>query len=136
MSSAHQREEVWKKAADAGNGHVYCNLCRLEVFPGDDWDESHIGAPKALKGTSAGVAHHACNVEDNVTFVIPLVARAKRMWRHHYGVDGPGLGDNPLPGGRRSNVTKKLNGRVEPRLTQAQKHRRMMAERYPFGRGE
>lgn len=97
------------------------------------WHESHIGAPKALDGETVGIAHKRCNEMDNVAFVIPLVARAKRLRRRHFGITGPGLGDNPLPAGRRSNVTKKLNGTVEPRLTQAQKHRRTMAALYPFG---
>ena len=136
MSSAHRREEIWKAAEIAGNGVVYCNLCTLEVRPGDDWDESHCPVPKTFGGTITGVAHRACNIKDNVEFVIPRAALARRQWRRHHGIRGPGLGDDPLPGGRRSNVTKKLNGKVEPRLTGNQKHWRAMAALGRSGRPE
>lgn len=136
MSSAHHREEVWKAAEAAGNGHVYCNLCTLEVHPGDDWDESHSPIPKTFGGAATGVAHRTCNIKDNIEFVTPRAAQARRQWRRHRGITGPGLGDDPLPGGHRSNITKKLNGKVEPRLSGNQKHWRTMAALGRSGRPE
>jgi len=130
------RAAVWESAEAEGHGRVLCNLCSGEVLPGDDWDISHGPIPKVFGGKRVAVAHRRCNRLDNIEYVTPAAALVRRKRRRHFGVTGPGLGDNPLPAGRRSSVTKKLNGKVEPRLTQAQKHRRTMAALYPFGRSE
>lgn len=134
-NSPKYREELWDACMDAATGFVFCNLCGGRVQATEPWHESHIGAPKALEGNSVGIAHKRCNEMDNLTFVIPLVVRAKRLYRRHVGITGPGLGDTPLPAGRRSSFTKKLNGKVEPRLTQSQKHARTMAQ-FPNRRPE
>lgn len=136
MSSAQHREEVWKRAEFAGDGKVYCNLCSLEVIPGDDWDESHCPVPKTFGGTVTGVAHRACNIEDNIVFVTPRAAQARRQWRRHHGITGPGLGDTPMEGGKRSNITKTIKGAVKPRLSGNQKHWRAMAALGRSGRPE
>lgn len=78
-----ERELAWQTAETAGNGRVLCNLCGCEILPGDDWDISHVGRPACLGGVDIGPAHRACNMKDNVTFVIPLIARAKRIWKRH-----------------------------------------------------
>jgi hypothetical protein len=128
-SSARFRETVWEASEVEGNGTVSCNLCHGRVWPTDSWAVSHVGTPAALGGTDIGVAHKLCNDRDNISFVIPLVARAKRLRRRHLGITGPGLGDNPLPGGRRANVSKKLNGEVVPRVAgKGAKHRQTMAQ--------
>jgi hypothetical protein len=83
-----------------------------------------------------GPGHRACNQLDNIHYVIPLVARGNRLHDRNVGITGLGLSDTPLPAGRRSGITKRLNGKVEPRLTGAQKHQKTMAALYPFGRPE
>jgi hypothetical protein len=136
MSSARERETVWERAFAEGNGHVYCNLCGQEIFPGDDWDISHQPIPKTLGGKLVAPGHRRCNIKDNVEYVTPTAARVRRKHRWHTGITGPGLSQNALPGGRRDNVTKKLNGKVEPRLPRYGKHARAMAALWPHGRPE
>jgi hypothetical protein len=127
-SRARYRETIWEAAEVDGNGTVFCNLCMGRVVGTEAWAISHVGAPAALGGTDVGVAHKLCNERDNLAFVIPLVARAKRLRRRHLGITGPGLTDNPLPGGRRDNISKKLSGEVVPRITgKGAKHRQTMA---------
>ncbi len=136
MTSAREREAVWERAAAEGNGHVFCNLCGGEVFPGDDWDASHAPIPKTLGGTVIAVGHHRCNIKDNVEYVTPTAARVRRKHRWHTGVTGPGLTEDAMPAGRRSGVSKTIKGKVVPRLTRAQKHRQTMAALWPHGRPE
>lgn len=139
-NSPQYREFLWKAVAnEREDGKVMCNLCGLEVAPGDDWEpwkgdwhESHIGVPKAHGGNTVGIAHPRCNMTDNNEFVTPFVAKGKRMYRNHHGITGPGLGRDALPAGRRSGVKKKLNGEVVRRTTQAEEYQRVMAERH-FG---
>src|SRR6266853_3480354 len=65
-SSSREREAVWQRAEAEGNGRVFCNLCGIRVFTGDDWDISHYPVPKSSGGTKTGVAHRRCNIKDNV----------------------------------------------------------------------
>jgi hypothetical protein len=131
-TSSRYRECLWLKCQDA-SGRVWCNLCGLEVASGSAWDESHIGAPRALKGRTVGIAHRLCNREHGRKVVVPMVAKAKRQWRNHNGITGPGLGCHPLPAGRRSGVSKKISGEVIARQSQSEKHRAAMAKRYGGG---
>ena len=132
MKLATHRRLAWE--ASSRDGKVFCVHCGGEVDKSTPWDVCHVGAPAAHGGDVIGVGHRQCNQEDNLTFVIPLVARGNRLHDRHVGITGSGLSDTPLPGGRRSGITRKLNGTVEPRLSGAQKHARMMAMLYPFGR--
>jgi hypothetical protein len=136
MSSARERTEAWERAFAEGNDHVFCNLCSGEVHTGEEWEVSHIGAPAALGGTDTGVAHQLCNRQHGLAYVIPMVAKTKRMRRKHIGAAGPGFTDTPLPGGRKSNLRKKINGEVEPRLPRYASHARTMAALWPHGRPE
>lgn len=138
------RELLWKAvASEREDGKVMCNLCGLEVAPGDDWQpwkgdwhESHIGVPKAHGGNKVGIAHPRCNTTDNNDFVTPFVAKTKRLYRNHNGITGPGLGRKPMAAGRRSNVTKKLNGEVVPRVKErGAKDRAAIEARYSFLNG-
>jgi hypothetical protein len=133
-NSPQYREKLWDACADGATGYVFCNLCGGRVLPTDPWDESHIGIPAAHDGNVVGIAHRGCNFKDNITHVIPMVAKTKRMRRKHIGAAGPGITDTPLPAGRQSNVTKKLNGKVEARLPRYGKHARAMAALWPHGR--
>ena len=136
MTSARERAEVWERAFAEGNGRVYCNLCSGEVHTGEEWEISHVGAPAALGGTDMGVAHKPCNRRHGLAYVIPMVAKTKRMRRKHIGAAGPGITDTPLPAGRQSSIIKKLNGKVELRLPRYGKHARAMAALWPHGRPE
>lgn len=126
--SSKYRELLWQACANDGEGHVLCNICGLEVIPGDAWHESHVGAPAALGGNSVGIAHAKCNLEDGRQ-VTSFVAKTKRMKRNHLGITGPGLGASPMAAGRRSRISKKLNGEVVVRKSQSEKHREMMERR-------
>jgi hypothetical protein len=126
--SLRGRELLWLSCLDH-DGTVRCNLCGGPVRCGEDWHVSHVGAPKCLGGTSTGVAHAKCNRDHNHQVVTPMVAKAKRQWRRHNGISGPGLGSRPMAGGKRSDISKGFRG-VVARQTQADKHRRAMARRY------
>jgi len=131
-SRARYRETIWETALAEGKGHVFCNICAGEVLPGDDWHVSHYPIPEALGGTVVGVGHRRCNIKDNVEYVTPTAARVRRKHRWHTGITGPGLSATPLPGGRRDNISKKLNGEVVPRISgKGAKHRQTMAALYP-----
>lgn len=129
--SRRYREELWNACAGPGSGKVFCNLCGLPIHPGEEWVESHIGAPKALGGTEVGCAHKRCNDLDNNHFVTPFVAKAKRLWRKHFGISARGLGANPLPAGRHSKVRKKLTGEIIERQSQIELHHATLTKRYP-----
>lgn len=60
----------------------------------------------------------------------PTIAKCRTLSDAEMGIKRPG---KKLPAGRNSNITKKLNGSVEERLTGAEKHQRAMADRYSFG---
>lgn len=128
------RRFVWERSEK--NGKVFCVHCGGEVHKDKPWDVCHLGIPNAHGGDLVGIGHRDCNRDDAVTFVIPYYWRTKRLKDRHTGITGPGLSDNPLPAGRRSNVMKKLNGKIEQRLSGSQKHARTMAMLYPNGRPE
>lgn len=124
-------------ATKAGRGcFPICPHCDLPVTPGQSWDECHVGTPDALGGKSTSVGHRLCNRLDNNLNVTPTVAKVKRVRLRHLGITGPGLGPHPLPAGRRSNVSRGVNGKLKARETHAQKHAAFMARRYPFLAGE
>lgn len=133
-SSARHREKIWQANCIDCDGKPTvrpdCNLCGLPVFPGDAWDESHVGAPAALGGTVTGVAHRACNQRDNHLVVTPMVAKVKRQARNHVGITGPGLGRCPMAAGRNSGRSRTMGGRVVARLSQAERHAVAMHARY------
>jgi hypothetical protein len=129
------RELLWLACLN-DCGQVICNLCGAPVKCGEAWDESHIGAPKALGGKTVGVAHHKCNLDHGAQVVTPMVAKTKRIARKHLGISGKGLGSRPMPGGRRSKQSKTIQNGVVTRQSQAEKHQAAMARRWaaPWGR--
>lgn len=142
-NSPKYRELLWKAVAnEREDGKVLCNICDMEVIPGDDWEpwngdwhESHTGIPKAHGGFTVGIAHARCNLDDGHE-VTRFVAKGKRIFRKHHGIIASGRGPNPLPAGRRSDVKKKLNGEIVPRLKErGSEHRRVMSQ-FPNWRGE
>jgi hypothetical protein len=121
MTSAAARERLYDrelaKAQAAGLRFPVCNLCGLEIAPGHQWHESHVGRPKALGGKETGLAHAQCNLDDGHE-VTRAVAKAKRVSRKHKGCV---LTAAPLPCGRHSRWSKKLSGEVVARKSQGQK---------------
>ena len=131
MTSAADRERLWDaeaaRAVRNGRGqYPVCNLCDSPIGIGQDWDESHIGRPKALGGALTGCAHRRCNRDHNNRFVTPSVAKAKRQARVHKGCKQTAT---PLPFGRNTSRSKKLNGEVVARQTQGQKLAETLARR-------
>lgn len=116
----------WEAHANGRGVDPICNLCDQPVRPGEAWDESHVGAPKALGGKRVGVGHRSCNQLDNNKRVTPMVARAKRLAAIAAGRKGPGLGRFPMRAGRFSSQTKTFAHGVQPRLRLPQKHARML----------
>lgn len=129
------REQVWQlecmAAHKAGRGrYPICVHCDIPVQPGDAWDRSHITVPQAFGGKSVGVGHRLCNQLDNNRVVTPAVAKAEAVRKKHLGIDGPGLGRAPMRFGRRSGKTATMNHGIQPRFTQGEKHKALMAARY------
>lgn len=129
-----KREALWQcealAAHKAGRGQFpICVHCDLPVSPGQAWDESHVGAPRALGGKTVGVGHRLCNRLDNNKAVTPMVAKVNRVRLLHLGIAGPGLGRHSLPAGTRSNITKTMRRGVQPRLTLGQRMAALRARR-------
>ena len=68
-----------------------------------------------------------CNHEHGAKVVIPFVAKAKRLYRKHHGIEGPGKGKGAMPCGRSSGFKKTMHNGVVRRVSQAEKHRALMA---------
>jgi hypothetical protein len=96
------------------------------VLPDQAWHESHVGAPKCFGGKRVGVAHEQCNLEHGRTVVTPAWAKSNRVRKRHAGAF---RSKHPLPCGRPSNKTKTMTRGVQPRLSQAEKHRLTMEKR-------
>jgi hypothetical protein len=130
-----RRDFLWSRectaAWNAGRGRLpICNLCDTPVNSTHPWDESHDPAqPRVFGGKSTGVAHRSCNHRHGYMVVKPLVAKCERVRKRHLGLTGPGRGRHPMPAGKRSNISKCLNGKVVSRLSGAEKHARAMRKR-------
>ena len=124
--SPKYREMLWVACLD-DMGKVLCNLCGMPVRCGDDWDESHVGAPAALGGVTVGIAHRRCNQQDNHQNITPMVAKTRRQKRKHLGIAGPGLTDRPMPCGKRSKQKKTFRNGVVKRQSQSELHKAAMA---------
>lgn len=113
-----QRRTLYEKAVeaakDAGREHPACNLCPHPILPGQLWDESHVGAPKALGGTDVGIAHRRCNRIHGAQVVVPMVAKAKRTDDKFRDIK---RSRNPLPGGRDDRIKRTLSGMLIDRAT-------------------
>lgn len=121
----------------AGRGeHPICPHCDLPVTPGQAWDEVHVTVPRCFGGKSKTVGHRRCNQLDNNQVVTPAAAKANEVRKRHLGITGPGLGRNPMRGGRRSRERKTMGHGVQPRLTGRQKHAAFLRKRFFFLRDE
>jgi hypothetical protein len=113
--NSKQREELWDRVcAEQEREHPLCNLCHLEIQPGQDWDESHVGKPAWMGGTDTGVAHRRCNRVHGALVVTPMFAKSNRQRRKYIGAF---ITRTPLPGGRDDRLKRKLSGEVVPRDT-------------------
>lgn len=135
LFGSKEREQVWQleclAAHKAGRGGFpICVHCDLPVVPPQAWDRAHVTVPRAFGGKSVGVGHTKCNQLDNNLFVTPATAKADAVRKNHVGVSGPGLGRSHMQGGRRSPLSKTMGRGVQPRLTQAQRHREFVRRRY------
>ena len=128
--NAAERERLYDhelaKAKVDGFRYPVCNLCGIEIRPGHQWHESHVGRPKALGGKETGLAHAECNIDHNHRFATPQIAKAKRQARAHKGCKQSAA---PLPFGRSSRLRKKLNGSVIERKSQSQLLAETLAKR-------
>lgn len=111
MATPHARLALYE-ACRGDQEHPICNLCGAPVTPGQAWDESHIGAPKALGGNTVGIAHRKCNRDHGAKVVVPMVAKVKRIRRNHIGAKEHGRG---WLCGRNSKWKRKISGEVVAR---------------------
>lgn len=118
--SAARREEFYN-AAKGRHEHPVCNLCGLDILPGQAWDRSHYPVAKAFGGKKVGIAHARCNRDHGAKVVTPAAAKAKRVRRRHFGITRPGLGRRRMPGGRHSPYKLTIDRQVIPRLTLREK---------------
>lgn len=98
-----------------------CNICGLPVDGvRQAWHESHDpdGPPHCFGGTETGVAHAACNRRHGAEVVVPMDAKATRRRQKHIGAFQT---RHKLPGGRDSNVKKKIGGGVVAREQRVEK---------------
>ncbi len=120
------REALWCRdrisAYLAGRGaNPICPHCDKAVLPTDAWDRCHVGAPRWAGGKRVMVGHHACNEQHNAAVDTPAFAKSNRVRKLHAGERGPGRGKHPMPGGRRSPISKTFSHGVVPRLTQGER---------------
>ena len=117
-ATTSQRRAIYaaevEAAREAGREHPACNLCPHPILPGELWDVSHEGAPAALGGTAARIAHRRCNRIHGAAIVTPMVAKAKRENDKFLDIKRP---RNPLPGGRDDPRKKAIDGRVVERAS-------------------
>jgi hypothetical protein len=103
-----------KVAREAGKEFPDCNLCRLPIRPGEQWEESHVGRPAAFGGTDSGVGHRRCNRKHGSQVVVPMVAKAKRTGDKFLDIKRT---RTPLPGGRDDPRKRTMAGVVVDRKT-------------------
>ena len=106
-----------------------CHICGGPITVGQRWDVSH-PIPLALGGcdndTNRKPAHARCHQAVTTLSDIPRIAKAKRQARKHKGAFQTAT---PLPFGRKSSLSKKINGEIVERLTLGEKLARMRESR-------
>lgn len=104
-----------------------CESCGAKLFGGNiEYDHSRAdglyGEPTLGNCVVLCKTCHSAKTRTDVA----RIAKAKRSERAHIGANTPG---RSFPASRSSGVTKKLDGSVVTRQTQAEKHRATMAAR-------
>lgn len=91
-----------------------CHICGGQIHVGQAWEVEHV-IPLAMGGEDGGdnlkPAHVKCHRTKSDQDAADI-ARAKRRESRHLGAR---QSSRPLPGGRKSNLRKKLNGQVVER---------------------
>lgn len=106
-------------------GRCQCG-CKVRIRPGMAWQTDHIiaiingGENRESNLRTLLTAHHAPKTAADV-------AEKSAVYRIKLVHLGMKQSKNPLPGGKRSRQSKKVNGVVVPRQSGNQKHRAAMA---------
>lgn len=133
--SAETKRLAWKRC----NGQ--CKQCTRAVTGAGDIEFDHIIAWEISHDSSLAncqVLCVDCHQTKTATVDIPSIAAMNRKADFHLGIRGPGRGKSPLPGGKRDRdgragrLSMTIRNGVVPRLSQAEKHRRLIARRYGF----
>lgn len=94
-----------------------CHLCKGAIQPGQAWDVSH-EIPLELNGAdddeNRRAAHRKCHRTHTATVDIPIIAKAKRNYAKHRGA---AVSRQPMRGGRRDTLKKRMDGTVVVRAT-------------------
>ena len=123
---------AWKRSKN------HCEACEALVTGAADIEFDHIVAWELTHDSSLAncqVLCKTCHANKTAGRDVPAIAQADRKRDFHLGITGPGRGKSPLPCGRASSRSKSINHGIVPRLTQREKHRRFMAQRYFSERG-
>jgi 5-methylcytosine-specific restriction enzyme A len=118
---------AWRRCG----GH--CEECTARLAAGG-FIYDHIIAWELTRDSSLDncqVLCRACNDRKTYGRDLPAIAAAGRKADFHFGISGPGLGRCPMPAGRHSRQSKTFHHGVRPRISGFEKHRRLMAARYP-----
>lgn len=136
MSYARDFGKDTKRAAlGRSNGICECHLvpqlmdilhqkpCGGRLGAGDTFYEHII--PKEFSGDNSldncAVLTRTCWRLKTDIYDLPAIAEAKRQEDHQFAIDGPGRGRAPMRGGRHSDESRGIDGRMKPRRTLTQK---------------
>lgn len=109
--------------------HGICHICRQIIAIGQRWEAEHkipLWAGGTNDESNLAPAHRFPCHEEKSGKENTDRSKADRQRANHLGIPKPG---KKLPAGRRSSITKKLNGSVVERKSQSEKHREFMAKR-------
>lgn len=112
-----------------------CESCTRQVTGAGDIEFDHIVPWEISRDSSLGncqVLCTDCHAAKTAARDVPAMAAADRKADYHIGIRGPGRGKSPLPAGRQSLISKTMRNGVVTRVSQAEKHRRFIAQRYCF----
>jgi len=94
-----------------------CHLCKGIIQPGQAWDVSH-EIPLELGGAdddeNRRAAHRKCHRVHTAAVDLPTIAKAKRNYAKHRGA---AVSRQPMRGGRRDALKKRMDGTVVLRAT-------------------
>jgi hypothetical protein len=121
--SAKIKRLAWKRCA----GH--CEKCTTKLSTGNiiydhviPWEISYDSSLENCRVTCK-----TCDASKTYGEDIPIIAKVHRIYDRAIGIERSGP---KLPGGRESDIRKKLNGKVVRRPERGEEHRRLMAQRY------
>jgi hypothetical protein len=127
--STRERDGLWSRettiAQNTGRGALpICTICDGPIGTDQAWDKT-----PARRRRRAGIGHCKCIHAEQPVVAPVSPGRAEKARKFHRGIAGPGLGNHPMEAGRRSTVSKRMDGHVVPRLTQADRHALFMRGR-------